>query len=71
MSNQAWLINAIYDMRNKNIEPSLITLGRFQFDSLRNEVELLSTIDIPKNANTFMGVEVVIDEVNVSVMRVE
>jgi len=71
MSNQAWLIDAIYDMRNKNIEPSLITLGRFQFDSLRNEVELQLTIDIPKNANTFMGVEVVIDETNVNVMRVE
>ena len=71
MNVEEWIITTIYDMRNDNIEPTLITLGRNVFENLRNEVMLISTMKVFGNENRFMGIEVAIDDLNINLMKVE
>ena len=41
-----------------NIKPSKIKMSQYNFDMLKYEVESLTTVQVSKDANYFMGVNI-------------
>jgi hypothetical protein len=56
------ILSSIYKLRADNIEPTLITIGKNNFDMLRFEVESASSVKVNKDSNHFMGIPIKISE---------